>query len=38
MQCPETYGKEFRKIAKVCPENLANLAAVEGEQEEEEEG
>ncbi len=27
MQCPETYGKEFRKIAKVCPENLASLAA-----------
>ncbi len=28
MQCPETYGKEHRKIAKVCPENLANLAEV----------
>ena len=23
MQCPKTYNKEFRKIAKVIPENLA---------------
>ena len=22
MQCPKTYVKEFRKIAKICPENL----------------
>ena len=29
MQCPETYVKEFRKIAKVCPENLVELASIE---------
>jgi len=22
MQCPKTYNKEFRKVAKVVPENL----------------
>ena len=26
MQCPKTYNKEFRKIAKVIPENLAKMA------------
>lgn len=26
MQCPDTYAKESRKIAKVCPENLAEFA------------
>lgn len=26
MQCPKTYNKEFRKIAKVIPENLADMA------------
>ena len=25
MQCPKTYNKEFRKIAKVVPENLAEM-------------
>merc|ERR1712241_232482 len=27
MQCPKTYNKEFRKIAKVVPENLAETPA-----------
>jgi len=35
MQCPKTLNKEFRKVAKVVPENFttdpANLAMVEGE-------
>ena len=26
MQCPETYVKELRKIAKICPENLTEMA------------
>ena len=26
MQCPKTYNKELRKIAKVIPENLAEMA------------
>jgi len=25
MQCPRTYNKEFRKVAKVIPENLAHV-------------
>jgi len=25
MQCPRTYNKEYRKVAKVIPENLAHL-------------
>ncbi len=25
MQCPKTYNKELRKVAKVIPENLAEL-------------
>lgn len=25
MQCPKTYNKEFRKVAKVIPEHLAHL-------------
>lgn len=25
MQCPKTYNKEFRKIAKVIPESLAGM-------------
>jgi exosome complex component CSL4 len=25
MQCPKSYNKEFRKIAKVIPENLADM-------------
>jgi len=25
LQCPRTYNKEFRKVAKVIPENLAHL-------------
>ena len=26
MQCPKTYNKEFRKVAKVIPENLAAMS------------
>ena len=26
MQCPKTLGKEFRKLAKVIPETLADMA------------
>ena len=29
MQCPKTYAKEPRKIAKVCPENLVDVAAAD---------
>ena len=29
MQCPKTYVKEARKIAKVCPENLVYVAAAD---------
>lgn len=26
MQCPDTFVKEMRKIAKICPENLVEMA------------
>ena len=29
MQCPKTYNKEFRKIAKVIPENLAEMSRLD---------